>query len=271
MNRTRKPITSDMGWSTSDRIVVRGKDLPSEVLGHVNLGDMAFLEVMGRLPTPQESVVFNAVAVTLVEHGMTPSAIVARLTYLGAPEAIQGAIAAGVLGIGSVFVGTTEGAALLLKEHVGDLQNDDELLDRAREVVAAYRQEGRALPGLGHPVHKPEDPRTARLFQIAEENGLRGRHVRLMELVHQEACRQSGKALPLNATGAIGALLCELDFPGEVARGLGVAARAIGLMGHVREEMERPLAREVWFRVEDEVVSTHLEAADEDAGTVTGT
>lgn len=270
MSRNHKPMASDMGWSTADRIVVRGKDLPTEVLGHVNLGDMAFLEVMGRLPTPQESVVFNAVAVTLVEHGMTPSAIVARLTYLGAPEAVQGAIAAGVLGIGSVFVGTTEGAALLLKAHVGDLQTDDELLDKAREVVNSYRQDGRALPGLGHPVHKPEDPRTARLFTIAEENGLRGRYVRLMELVHQEACRQSGKALPLNATGAIGALLCELDFPVEVARGLGVAARAIGLMGHVREEMERPLAREVWFRVEDEVVAAHLEDGD-GVDTVAGT
>jgi citrate synthase len=209
----RRPLSSDMGWSTSDRIVVRGLDLTTEVLGHVNLGDMAFLEVMGRLPSPQESAVFNAVAVTLVEHGMTPSAMVARLTYLGAPESVQGAIAAGVLGIGSVFVGTTEGAALLLKQHVGQAQTEDELRQTAREVVAEHRREGRTIPGLGHPVHKPVDPRTARLFEIAADNGLYGRHARLMQLIAEQAQEQSGKVLPLNATGAIGALLCELDFP----------------------------------------------------------
>lgn len=261
MARPRQPIQSEMGWSTSDRIVVRGKDLPSEILGHVNLGDMAFLEVMNRLPTPDESVVFNAVAVTLVEHGMTPSAIVARLTYLGAPEAIQGAIAAGVLGIGSVFVGTTEGAALMLKEHVGEASTEDELREVAQKVVADYRAQRRQIFGIGHPVHKPVDPRTERLFEIAGEHGFRGRYVRLMELISEEAAVQFGKVLPMNATGAIGALLCELDFPIEVARGLGVAARAVGLIGHIREEMENPVAREIWFRVEDEVVDAHAHQA----------
>lgn len=262
MARPRKPIVSEMGWSTSDQIVVRGKDLPTEVLGRVNLGDMAFLEIMNRLPSPEESVVFNAVAVTLVEHGMTPSAIAARLTYLGAPEAIQGAIAAGVLGIGSVFVGTTEGAALMLKKYVGEAQSEEDLQRIAREMVAEYRLDKKTIFGIGHPVHKPVDPRTERLFEIAGENGFRGRYVRLMELIAQEATKQSGKMLPMNATGAIGALLCELEFPIEVARGLGVAARAIGLIGHIREEMEQPMARELWFRVEDEVVDAHLEDAD---------
>lgn len=259
MARPRNPIVSEMGWSTSDTIVVRGKDLPAEVLGHVNLGDMAFLEVMNRLPTAEESAVFNAVAVTLVEHGMTPSAIAARLTYLGAPEAIQGAIAAGVLGIGSVFVGTTEGAAVMLKTHVGEAETEEDLRRIAHDVVAQNRAEKKTIFGVGHPVHKPVDPRTERLFEIAGENGLRGRYVRLMELIAEEASAQSGKILPMNATGAIGALLCELDFPIEVARGLGVAARAIGLIGHIREEMEQPMARELWFRVEDEVVDAHVD------------
>lgn len=257
MGRPRKPIASEMGWSTSDKIVVRGKDLPAEILGHVNLGDMAFLEVMNRLPTPEESAVFNAVAVTLVEHGMTPSALAARLTYLGAPEALQGAIAAGILGIGSVFVGTTEGAALMLKEHIGDAESEEELARIAHDLVKSYRSEKRTIFGLGHPVHKPVDPRSEALFAVAGRHGFRGRYVRLIELITKEANEQTGKVLPLNATGAIGALLCELDFPIEVARGLGVAARAIGLMGHLREEMENPIAREIWFRVEDEVVDAH--------------
>src|SRR6266404_9380557 len=113
----RKPIRSDLAWSSADRIVVRGMDLPGEILGKLGLGDMAFLELTGRTPEPRESKLFNAMVVTLVEHGLTPSALAARLTYLGAPEAMQAAVAAGLCGLGSVFVGSTEGCAKLLSEN----------------------------------------------------------------------------------------------------------------------------------------------------------
>src|SRR5436305_15223496 len=125
----RKKLKSDLGWSTVDRIVVQGKDLPGEILGHLNLGDMAFLELTGRVPNAKESKIFNAMVVTLVEHGVTPSALAARLTYLGAPEAMQAAVAAGLCGLGSVFVGSTEGCARLLTEAVA--RGDD-----ARKIVA---------------------------------------------------------------------------------------------------------------------------------------
>src|SRR5262252_9366601 len=145
MARKQKPIKSDLAWSTPDKIVVRGKDLPNEILGHINLGDMAFLEIMGRVPSQKESILFNAMVVTLVEHGITPSAIATRMTYLGAPESPQAAVAAGLLGLGSVFVGSTEGVARMLSE------NQD---------VAKMKR----VPGLGHPIHKPVDPRTKRLM-----------------------------------------------------------------------------------------------------------
>ena len=144
-----KTLRSELGWSTPDRITVRGKDLPNEILGHLNLGDMAFLELTGRAPNPKESKLFNAMVVTLVEHGITPSALAARLTYLGAPEALQGAVAAGLLGLGSVFVGSMEGVARILSDAV-------ETGKDAKSVLA----ENRRMPGLGHPIHKPVDPRT---------------------------------------------------------------------------------------------------------------
>jgi len=243
-------MRSEMGWSDADRVVVRGYDLPTEILGHVDFGGMAFLELMGRLPTAAEAIVFNAIVVTLVEHGMTPSAMVARLTYMGAPEALQSAVAAGLCGLGSVFVGTVEGSAKMLQTALDGAGDAPDLAALAAQIVAVHRAQRAAIPGLGHPIHKPDDPRTARLFAIAEEHGFRGRYVALMEAVRVEAERTSGKVLPLNATGAIGAVASELGIPWEVARGLGVMARAVGLVGHLLEEMRRPIARSIWAQTE---------------------
>lgn len=237
----RKGLRSDLGWSTADRIVVRGHDLVQDLIGTVSLGAMAFLELKGRLPTPQELAVFDAILVTLVEHGMTPSAIATRMTYLGAPESVQAAVAAGLLGLGGRFGGTVEDAARMLQEGRS-----------AEAIVASHREAGRPIPGLGHPIHKPIDPRVPRLYEVAEANGLSGRHVELMNLVSEEASRTLGKPLPVNATGAIGALASELEIPWQVARGLAVMARAIGLVGHLGEEIEEPLATEIWTRIDEE-------------------
>ncbi|HEY8643835.1 MAG TPA: citryl-CoA lyase [Candidatus Dormibacteraeota bacterium] len=237
----RKRLRSEMGWSTPDRIGVRGHDLVADLIGKVSLGGMAFLELKGRLPSTEELAVFDAILVTLVEHGMTPSAIATRMTYLGAPESVQAAVAAGLLGLGGRFGGTVEDAARMLQEG-----------QSAEAIVSSHREAGRPIPGLGHPIHKPIDPRVPRLYEVAAANGLSGRYVELMNLVSVEASRALGKPLPVNATGAIGALASELEIPWQVARGVAVIARAIGLVGHVREEIEEPLATEIWTRVDDE-------------------
>src|SRR5438067_4981471 len=158
-----------MGWSAADRIVVRGHDLVQDLIGKVNLGDMAFLELKGRLPTAPESAVFDAILVTLAEHGMTPSAIATRMTYLGAHESVQAAVAAGLLGLGGRFGGTVEDAARMLQE-----------AQSADEIVASHREARLPIAGLGHPIHKPIDPRVPRLFEVAAANGFSGRYVELM-------------------------------------------------------------------------------------------
>ena len=222
-------IKSDLGWSTRERIVVRGKDLPGEILGTLNLGDMAFLELTGHVPNPRESRLFNAMAVTLVEHGVTPSALAARMTYLGAPEAMQAAVAAGLCGLGSVFVGSMEGAAKMLSSG-----------RTAQEIIA----ETRRIPGLGHHLHKPVDPRAVRLFALARETGFYGKYCALMEAIGKE------KGMVVNATGAIGALACELGLDWRAVRGIGVMARAVGLVGHLLEESRQPMAEAIWHQVE---------------------
>lgn len=254
-------IRSDIGWSDASRIHVRGLDLCEDLLGKVNLGDMAFLEIAERLPSPDESRMFNAVLVTLAEHGIVPSTLAARLTYAGAPEAMQAAVAAGILGLGSVFVGSTEGASILLSRamQAHDVQGISErvLREMAHEIVRTHRDEGRQLPGIGHPIHRPHDPRTVKLAQIAHETGFRGRYMELMLMIGEEATAAYGKPLPVNATGAVGAICCEMGFEWRVARGLGIMARAVGIVGHLLEESRMPMALEVWKRTEGEA-SSHL-------------
>jgi citrate synthase len=234
-------------------------DLPGEILGKLNLGDFAFLEIQGRQPTAGESVVFNAMLATLVEHGMTPMAIAARMTYLGAPEALQGAVAAGILGMGTTFAGTAEGAARILQEALSAREPAPDLAVLAERIVAQHVSAGVSIPGIGHPVHKPIDPRTPRLFQLAREHGLSGSYVALMQQVSIAAERALKKpgGLPVNATGALGALASELEIPWRLCRGLAVIGRAIGIVGHLAEEMRMPIAKEIMLRTEEEA-SAHL-------------
>lgn len=254
MPKRKDRLTSDIAWSTRDRINVRGLDLPNEVLGHMNLGEFAFLQLTGHRPTAQEAAVFNAVVITLVEHGLTPSAIAARMTYMGAPESLQAAVAAGLCGLGTVFVGSMEGAAKMLYAALPpDAEDERDLAAVARETVADFRKRKAIVPGLGHPVHKPIDPRTPRLFEIAQENGFSGRYIALMKLIEKEAEAASGRELPINATGALGAICCEMGFPATIVRGFGVMARAIGLVGHILEESKNPIAFEIWQRAEQEI------------------
>ena len=242
---TRKP-RSRLGHSTTDQIFVRGHDLAAELIGKVSLGDVAYLELTGRLPDARESVMFNALVVTLVEHGLTPSTLAARLTYFGAPEALQGAVAAGLLGMGDRFGGSIEQAARTLQ----DAPPSGDLRAVAHQIVESQNARRQLIPGIGHPVHKPADPRATRLFELAAENGFSGRHVQLMELIAEEATAVYGRNLPVNATGAIAAIATEMGFDWRVTRGLAVMARAIGLVAHLQEEMDDPIAADIWSRAE---------------------
>lgn len=250
-----KRLRTDIAWSTPDAIGIHGYDLCNDLIGEVNFGDMAFLSVSGRLPNANESRLFNAILVTLVEHGIVPSTLAARMTYAGAPEAMQAAVAAGLLGLGSVFVGSTEGVAKMLSGALPPDSAGASLPELAQAIVQSHREQKRFVPGLGHPIHKPLDPRTLRLFAIAEQTGFHGRFVALMQQVSDAAAIAYGKPLPINATGAIGALCCELGFTWKVASGLGVMARAVGLVGHVLEEARAPMALELWHRTEDEATA----------------
>ena len=189
---------------------------------------------------------FEAVLVALADHGFTPTAIAARLTYLSAPDSLQGALAAGLLGGGSRFLGVTEDAGRFLATRWppldGPLPDRRRRLGRARPaLVQRTRAAGQYVPGLGHPVHKVEDPRTPRLLAIAEEEGLRGPHLRLYEAIGRVHPQVLGRTLPLNGAGVCGAALADLGLPLELLRGFALLARAAGLLGQLAEELRRPV------------------------------
>jgi citrate synthase len=250
---------TSLGTSTADEIRLLGQDLTADLMGKVGFGELAFWLVALRRPTPSETRVFEAVLVALADHGFTPTAIAARLTYLSAPDSLQGALAAGLLGGGSRFLGVTEDcgaylAAVLADVH-GPLPTDDAGWDElALRAVTRTREARRFVPGLGHPVHKVRDPRTDVLIRIAEEERLRGPHLRLFEAVGRVHDQVLGRRLPLNGAGVCGAALADLGLPVELLRGFALLARAAGLLGQIAEERRRPIGMDAYLAVDRNAV-----------------
>ena len=237
-------------------------------MGAMSFSDLAFLLAAGRAPSDAESRVFNAVLVSLSEHGLTPTALAARLTYTGAPESLQGAIAAGLLGGGSVFLGPVEDTVRFLDEVQARVSSDGPLEDAAlgaaaADAVRAALSSGRRIPGLGHPIHKHTDPRVPRLYGIAREAGLLGVHLRLLDLVAAAHRAETDQRLPINGAGAAGAALADLGFPPFVARGFALLARTAGLVGHLAEEAESPIGMRLWREVDGR--ATAAAESDRDA------
>jgi citrate synthase len=242
-------LHTDVGGADPDSIRVRGRDLATDLMGKVTFTELTFLLVRGHEPSPQETVLLDAVLVSLAEHGLTPTVLAARLTHTGAPESLQGAVAAGLLGAGSVFLGVVEDTAVFLDAVVAGASEDD-LPARAAGAVRARIEAGGRIPGLGHPVHKAGDPRTERIYAIAREQGLAGLHLRALELVAAEHREATGKALPINGAGVAGAALADLGFPARIVRGMALLARTAGLVAHLDEEMARGLGMALFRDVE---------------------
>jgi citrate synthase len=247
---------TSLGTSDRSSITLLGQDLAHDLMGEVSFGELAYWLITLERPTPQQTRLFETVLLGLADHGFTPTAIAARLTYLSAPDAIQGALAAGLLGGGSRYLGVTEDTGRFLAEvlaaagplpAIEDEAGWDALAERA---VADRKAAGRFVPGLGHPVHKDGDPRTPRIIGIAREEGLYGPHLALFEAVGRVHQKVLGKRLPLNGAGVSGAALADLGLPLDLLRGVVLLARCAGLLGQVAEEIRRPIANDIYLAVD---------------------
>jgi citrate synthase len=230
--------TTGIATATPTAIIVRGHDL-CELIGSLTFTEMIWLQMFGERPSADRVAIVDACLVALIEHGLTPSAIATRMVYGSAPEAMQGAVAAGLLGVGGQFVGTTEGCAALLAR----VAAAEDPAAEAMRVVAEHR----ALPGFGHDLHKPDDPRTPKLLAIARERGIAGKHVAALETLSAALDAAKRKHVTINATGAIAAVLADAGVPIEIMRGFALIARCAGLVGHVHEEQHAPALRAMWI------------------------
>jgi citrate synthase len=248
MNQKSKPTTR-ISTHTNETITVYGADLVDDLIGELTFTEMTYLAITGRRPSAGETRILDAVLVTLMEHGLTPSAIATRMIYGSTPESLQAAVSAGLLAVGSVFVGTMEGCAALIERILAASDREE----AAREIAAEYRSARKPLPGFGHHMHKPDDPRTPKLFAVAEAEGVPGEHIGALRTLSAAVDAHYGKHLTINATGAVGALLGEIGIPAGVMRGVAVVSRSAGLVAHIAEEQRSPSMRYMWESVEEAV------------------
>lgn len=230
--------SSAISTSNEETILVRGRDLARELIGSINFTEHFWLLVTGELPTAAQRRVLDSTLVAIAEHGLVPSVQASRMTLAAAPEALQGAVAAGILGCGSVVLGSAEAAGRFLAEIVERAKGANPE-STVTEVVREYRQAKRAIPGYGHPLHKGSDPRALRLIEVATEAGVAGRHVQIAKTVEKVLPELIGRQLTLNVSGAIPAVLLDAGYPLLALKGVPLLARTAGLVAHLLEEQQR--------------------------------
>lgn len=224
---------------TSDArtITVRGEDLCADLIGKLDFTSYFWLLVTGARPSEDQLFFTNAMLVALAEHGLVPSVVAARMTYAAAPEALQGAVAAGLLGCGSVVLGSAETAGQFLADIVAQAGPEGDLAAAAIQACSGRKP----VPGFGHPQHSGGDPRAMLLLDLASRRGVAGRHVAALMAVRDALPGAIGRDLPININGAIPAILLDLGFPLRALKAIALLARTAGLIGHLTEEAERPI------------------------------
>ncbi len=226
--------------STAENITVRGYDLCDDVMGKIDFVAYFWLLVCGKLPDEKQKFFANVVLTAIAEHGLVPSVVAARMTLAAAPEAFQGAVAAGLNGCGSVVLGSAEVAGRFLSGVVKRAEKSD-METAAREVLSEYKQAKQRVPGFGHPLHSSGDPRANLIMRLAREKSAEGEYFKALYTVHQLLPEVMGKSLPINVNGAIPAIMLDVGFPLSALKGISLLARTGSLVAHLEEETTTPI------------------------------
>lgn len=232
---------SSICTSTPSSIEVRGRDLCNDLMGHKSFTDFFFLLTTGKDPSDEQRFFLDTLLIAIAEHGLTPTAQAARMTLAAAPDSLQGAVAAGILGCGTVVLGTAELCGHMLVEARRRVDAGGAPDDVARDMANDTRARREKMPGFGHPIHHPVDPRTERILQLADQRGMAGVHVDMLRRFKPAVAAAWGKPLTLNVSGPIAAVLLDLKFPDAMIKAIPLLARTAGILGHLAEEQARPI------------------------------
>jgi citrate synthase len=224
-----------------DRIEVRGRDLAGDLMGRLSFTEYFHLLLTGQEPTEDERYFLDLLLVAIAEHGMMPTNVAARMTLAADPASLQGAVAAGILGAGPVLLGTAEACAQLLERAQEEVAAGRESGEVAEEMASEVRESGARLPGFGHPVHRPLDPRAERILELADARGVSGAHVLLARAFREAAAEAWGRPLTMNVSMPIAAVMLDMGFSSAVVKSVPILARTASLLAHLAEERQEPL------------------------------
>jgi citrate synthase len=236
----REPV-SRISQAFPDRVEVRGRDLCGDLMGRLSFTEYFHLLLTGAEPTDDQRYFLDLLLVAIAEHGMMPTNVAARMTLAADPRSLQGAVAAGILGAGPVVLGTSEACAALLEEAQRKAAAGAEPAEVAAELARSIRDSGDRLPGFGHPLHRPLDPRAERILELADGRGVSGPHVLLARCLRDAAADAWGRPLAMNVAMPIAAVMLDLGFSSATVKAVPVLARTAGLLAHLAEEREQPL------------------------------
>ena len=244
---------SHIGQAYPDRVEVRGRDLCGDLMGRLSFTEFFHLLLTGDEPTDDQRYFLDLLLVAIAEHGMMPTNITARMTLAADPGSLQGAVAAGILGCGPVVLGTSEACARILETAQERVVAGGAPAAVAGEIVRAVHASGDKLPGFGHPVHRPLDPRAERILELADVRGVSGPHVLLARCLRDSAAEAWGKPLTMNVAMPIAAVMLDLGFPSDAVKAVPILARTAGLLAHLAEERQRPLGFLLAGRAEEAI------------------
>ncbi len=236
-----------------DRVEVRGRDLSGDLMGRLSFTEYFHLLLTGREPTADQRFFLDLLLVAIAEHGMMPTNVAARMTLAADPGSLQGAVAAGILGCGPVILGTSEECARLLERAQAIVTSGAEPAGVATDMVRAIRADGGRVPGFGHPVHRPLDPRAERILELADARAVSGAHVRLARCFRDAVAEAWGKPLTLNVAMPIAAVMLDVGFSSAAVKAVPILARTAGLLAHLAEEQERPVGFLMATRAEEAI------------------
>jgi len=244
---------SHMSQAYADRVEVRGRDLAGDLMGRLSFTEYFHLLLTGHEPTENQGFFLDLLLVAIAEHGMMPTNVAARMTLAADPDSLQGAVAAGILGCGPVLLGTAEPCARLLADAQAKVASGGQAFAVADETARALRASGAKVPGFGHPVHRPLDPRAERILELADARGVSGAHVRLARLLRDAVAAAWGRPLTMNVSMPIAAVMLDLGFPASAVKSVPILARTAGLLAHLAEEREQPLGFLMAARAEEAI------------------